>query len=161
MIPTLAHRYLPHALGTIAVLGAIWWVHDSVWDAGYARCESEHITQAAEAAAAAREDYLDAVARGDEISAKLATAQAENRRLRNHHANIARSIPGLCPDSLRAVHDAAAAGAEMPATPGTSVDETGTVAASAVATAIADNYHACREYAAQLNALIDWHKKEE
>lgn len=157
MIPVLALRYLPHMLGTIAVLGAIWWVHDSVWDAGYARCESEHITQAAEAAAAAREDYLDAVERGDQISAKLATAQAENRRLRNDLANDVDRLRGLCPAGLRLIHDAAAAGRALPEAARASLDSPATVDARAVAQAVAGNYADCREYAAQLNALIDWH----
>jgi hypothetical protein len=161
MIPALALRYLPHALGTVAVLGAIWWVHDSIWDKGYDRCHEEYASAHAVEAAAAQSDYLAAVARGDEISAKLATAQAENRRLRNHHADTARSILGVCPDGLRAYHDAAATGSELPPASGASIGQTGLVAASAIAVAIGENYSTCRECESQLNALIDWHTKEE
>lgn len=157
MIPAIAIRFLPHALATLAALGALWWAHDSVWDKGYARCENKHVAQAAEAAAAARKDYLDAIARGDEISAKLATAQAENRRLRNDLANDVDRLRGLCPAGLRILHDAAAAGHALPEAARASLDSPATVDARAVAQAIAGNYADCRGYIDQLNALIDWH----
>jgi hypothetical protein len=159
MIPAFALRYLPHALGTIAVLGAIWWVHDSVWDKGYARCEADYAAQSAAAAAHARQDYLDAIAKGDALSARLAASQAENQKLRSRHADSARSILGVCPDSLRVLHDAAAAGTELPPASSTLAGQTGLVAASAVAVAVGENYADCREYAERLNALIDWHTR--
>lgn len=157
MIPSLALRYLPHALGTLAVLGAIWWGYSTIWDKGYARCEQDYLAKSAAAAAAARTDYLDAVARGDEISAKLATAQAENRRLRNDLANDIDHLHGLCPVGLRIAHDAAAAGKPMSEAASASLGSPATVDARPIAKAIVGNYAACHDYIAQLNALIDWH----
>lgn len=157
MIPAIVLRYLPHAIGTVAVLGAVWWGYSTIWDEGYESCQTEHIAQAAEAAAEARQDYLDAVARGDEISAKLAAAQAENRRLRNDLANDVDRLRGLCPAGLRLIHDAAATGTPLSDAARASLDTPATVDARPIASAIAGNYAECRGCLDQLNALIDWH----
>lgn len=158
-------RLVLGAIGTVAVMGAPWWGYSTIWDRGYETCQTEHIAKAAEAAAEARQDYLDAVARGDEISTKLAAAQAENRRLRNDLANDVDRLRGLCPAGLRLIHDAAATGTTLSEAARTSLDTPATVDARPIAQAIAGNYAECRGCIAQLNALIDWHesptKKEE
>lgn len=143
----------------------VWWGYSTIWDKGYASCENKHVVQAAQADAAARAEYLDAVARGDEISARLAAAQTENRRLRNDLAHDVDRLRGVCPAGLRLVHDAAATGATLSEAARTSLDTPATVDARPLAAAIAGNYADCRDYIDRLNALIDWHespkKKEE
>lgn len=157
MIHPVALRYLPHALAALAVVGVVWWGYSTIWDRGYARCEAEHSEVLAQATAQAHQDYLDAVARGDALSARLATAQSENRRLKDELSSDIDRLRGLCPAGLRLIHDAAAAGRSLPDAARASLDSPATVDARAVAHAVADNYAACRGYIDQLNALIDWH----
>lgn len=158
MIAPIVLRYVPHALAALAVAGAAWWAYSTVWERGYARCESANATVIAQATAQAHQDYLDAVARGDQISARLATAQTENRRLRNELANDIERLRGLCPAGLRIIHDAAATGRDVSDAARASLGAPATVDARAVAQAVASNYADCRGYIDQLNALIDWHE---
>lgn len=58
------------------------------------------------------------------------------------------------------LHDAAAQGAALPASPGAAVDAPSGVALSAVAGTVAGNYGLCRATAERLSALQDWVKRQ-
>ena len=161
MIPALALRYLPHALVAVATAGAIWWGYSTIWEKGHDACEQEHAAQAAEAAAADHRNYLAAVAWGNQISTQLAATQRQIATLKVHHEDVARILPGMCPDGLRVLHDAAAAGVYLPDASGASLRTPAVIAASAIASAIGDNYGRARDCESRLNALIDWHKKND
>lgn len=161
MTTASALRYLPHAIGALAVIAVAWWGYSTIWEQGHEASEQEHAAQAAEAAAEDHRNYLAAVAWGNQISTQLAATQRQIATLKDHHEDVARILPGMCPDGLRVLHDAAAAGVYLPDPSGASIRTPAVIAASAIASAIGDNYGRARDCESRLNALIDWHKKND
>lgn len=156
-MPALLLRFLPHAMAVLAVLGAIWWLHSTIWDQGYALCKAEWNQSAAEAMIA-RDAELDvARLRGEALSKGLAEKERELSALNREYLTYANAITGNCPASLGVLVGTAAAGQTLPATPGPSPDPAATVGAAAIASNIATNYPRCWECIARLNALLDWH----
>ena len=157
IIPPIALRFLPHAMAVLAALGAVWWVHSTIWDQGYTACKAEW-NQATAEAMIARDAELDvARLRVEALSAGLAAKERELSALNREYLTYANSIVGHCPDTLGVLTAAAAAGQALPAAPGPSPDPTATVGAAAIAANIATNYPRCWECIARLNALVDWH----
>lgn len=157
MIPPIVLRFLPHAMAVLATLGAIWWMHSTIWDQGYDSCKAEW-NQAAAEAMIARDAELDvARLRGEALSAGLAEKERELSSLNREYLTYANAITGNCPAALGVLVGTAAAGQALPAAPGPSTDPTAAVGAAAIATNIATNYPRCWECVARLNALLDWH----
>ena len=157
IIPPIALRYLPHAMAVLATLGAIWWMHSTIWDQGYDSCKAEW-NQATAEAMISRDAELDvARLRGEALSKGLAEKERELSALNREYMTYANAITGNCPASLGVLVGTAAAGQTLPATPSPSPDPAATVGAAAIASNIATNYPRCWECIARLNALLDWH----
>ena len=147
------HLCLAAALaGGIGVVGA--WYRGSA--DGHARCVGEQAQAALAQQAEADQRYRAAIAWGNQISQDLAAKQREVQTLRSQHESAARDLVGTCPVGLRVLHDAAASGRDLSATPHPSLDAPGTVDASHIGAAVAGNYARARACQAQLTALIDF-----
>jgi hypothetical protein len=126
---------------------------------GYSACERDHKAAALEAAEQMHATYIAEVERGDKLAVALQDQRRENQRLRDKHADHARLLVGTCPSGLRTLHDAAASGTELSQAAIGTLNSTGTVAASAIAESVTNNYATARDCQDQLNKLIDWHSK--
>lgn len=151
---------LRQVLFGVGLLGALWLYH--------------HVTQARIDAAEAR--AAAAAARSDAFAADLAAARTDARIVtryvdrvqvvRERGRTIVREVPAHVPAAADAacpvprgfvrVHDAAAAGVDLPAAAGTADAASAGIALSAVAVTVADNYTACHATAEQLTALQAW-----
>lgn len=140
----------------LAVSAIATWGYSTVHANGVAACERKQQVAAATSAAEDHKNYVAAIAWGSQMSTKLAAKQQELKRLKNRHEDAARTIPGTCPDGLRVLHDAAAAGLDIPEPTGQADGTSSTVAASEIGSTIAINYAACQENAERLGAWIEW-----
>jgi hypothetical protein len=156
MIPLRLYAYFAAVL---VVLSAGWALHRHIDAGGYDRCRDEFALAAAQAEKKDHDDYLAAMAWGNQVSAQLAAAQQRIATLKDDHAEFAYSLAGTCPVSLRYLHDAAASGEDLSDAARASLASPATVDAGWIGSAVSANYARARECAAQLNALIDWHER--
>lgn len=145
----------------VAVAAFLGWGAVSLVDSTRAACEGEHASAALQAQKQDHANYLAAVAWGSQISAQLAQTQRRLNYVKTEYLAYAGGIAGNCPAGLGLLIDAAATGQNLPAAAGAPVDPAAQIAAAAIGTNIAENYARCLANAAQLAALIEWHREEE
>jgi len=144
----------------LAVAGLAWWAYISVDGRGYARCERAYQLASAEAEAEAHQRYMQEVARGDAIQAKLIETQRRLNDVKTEYLAFANGITGNCPADLGLLINAAVQNGGLPQASTRPADPTATIAAALIARNIAENYGRGNACIAQLNALIDWHTLE-
>lgn len=150
------------ALGAVVVLGGAYL---SGRGHGADACEQEHQAALVEALQRQQVVVIAAQARGDELSARLATTQRKLQATEKEYLTYANAITGHCPAALGVLVNAASHGDDLPqatvppaATP--PADETPDVAAQIIGANVATNYQRFQACLAQLNALIDWHQAD-
>lgn len=144
------------AVGGLVLAAALAAGYRWAYGHGHDACARDHDQAVAVAKDQDHAAYVAAVAWGSQVSETLAQSQMQIQSLRKEHDHYARSITGTCPDGLRVLHDASAAGTNISEPASEVAGGTGTVAASAVGEAVAENYAACRENLEQLEAWIRW-----
>lgn len=150
--------YYLYLAGYLAALVLTWAGVSYLERQGYTQCQAE-VAQAKETAQKeANQRYEAALAWGTQVSNTLAEAQRINNDLRVNHARASAAIPGMCPVGLLTLHDSAAAGAFIPDPTGETLRAPGFIAASALGSAIADNYAVCRDCCDRLAGWIEWYR---
>lgn len=160
-MPAWLIRFLPHILGSLAILGVATWVYSSIWDRGYDSCKGEWNAALAEAAVKRDAELEVARLRGDALSKGLAEKERQYGNLRSEYLAYAHAIPGVCDPALGVLVAAASTATSMPQTPSAPASPPTTVSSAAVAANVAENYTRAWVCIAQLNALIDWHSAAE
>jgi hypothetical protein len=151
-IPVLAVTAIVLASG----IGGAYLVADR---SGYARCERDVSRSNALAQAAENQRYREAIERADSISEELAKTQRTLNATKIEYLAYANGIGGNCPEPLRVLAHYAARNEPVPETPSPPTDAAPTFSASDIAKNIAENYARCHANAAQLDALIKYHKE--
>jgi len=127
---------------------------------GYARCERDSAIATAKDQEDAHQFYLAEVARGNALSAELVKTQRRLDETKAEYLAYANAITGNCPEPIRVLAHYAARNEPVPETARAPVDPASTVSAAAIAGNIAENFARCHANAAQLSALIEWHRHE-
>lgn len=156
-MPAWLIRFLPHILGSLAILGVATWVYSSVWDRGYGSCKVEWNAALAEAAVKRDAELEVARLRGDALSKELAEKERQYGNLRSEYLAYAHAIPGVCDPALGVLVAAASTATSVPQTPSAPASPPPAVSSAAVAANVAENYTRAWVCIAQLNALIDWY----
>lgn len=160
-MPSWLIRFLPHILGSLAILSIAVWVYSSVWDRGYDSCKGEWNTALAEAAVKRDAELEVARLRGDALSKGLAEKEREYGNLRSEYLAYAHAIPGVCDPALGVLVAAASTATSVPQTPSAPASPPPATSSAVVAANVAENYTRAWVCIAQLNALIDWHSAAE
>ena len=149
---------LPYRL-LIAAVG-VGLVAFYAYRSGVTAADERHRVEQLEQALAYAAAYQQEVERGNEIAKQHEEAQ---RKARTHTARLATATAGLrdcgsAPGGLVRLHDAAAGQTGLPSATGEPACAPSAVANTELARVVVENYGACNQYIAQLNALIDWHE---
>ena len=160
-MPSWLIRFLPHILGSLAILSIAVWVYSSVWDRGYDSCKGEWNAALAEAAVKRDAELEVARLRGDALSKGLAEKERQYGNLRSEYLAYAHAIPGVCDPALGVLVAAASTATSVPQTPSAPASPPPATSSAVVAANVAENYTRAWVCIAQLNALIDWHSAAE
>ena len=144
----------------LAVAGIAWYGYSTIYDRGVSACERDAVLSAAHAQEEAHQTYLAEVERGNALSAELVKTQRRLNETKAEYLAYANAISGNCPEPIRVLAHYAARNEPVPETARAPVDPAAAVSAAAVAGNIAENFARCHANAAQLQALIDWHRPE-
>lgn len=155
-----------------AVAAIIGWAYMAVYGRGVAACERDHFAANAAAAEEQHQQYLAEVARGEELSAKLAKTQRRLDAKQTEYLTYAGAITGVCDPSLRMfVEYASGAKAGVPESSITPATTTAAESAAdlayqaevtrAIGINVATNYARLDKCVAEFNAIIDWHRPKE
>lgn len=156
-MPFLLSPLLGRLLLAGAIAGGLAWGYLAIRGAGVDACNRTHAEAAAQAEAESHQQYLAALAWGEQISEQLAQTQRRLNDTKTEYLAYANGIVGNCPNALGLLADAAARGTTVPKTPGTPADPAAAFSAADIAGNIAENYARCHLNAEQLAALIAWH----
>lgn len=148
---------IPYLVGAALGTAALFGLYRHVVDTGYQQCRVEWDAAVVEQQTQNQQDYLAALAWGNQISADLAAKQRQLENLKGEYLSYASAITGNCPESLGVFVASVAAGGPVPTAPRTPPDPSAAIAASVIAANVATNYAIARACQAQLNAVIDWH----
>lgn len=151
--------------------GIATWAYMAVHSRGVAACERDHQIADAAASEAQHQQYLAAVERGEQISAKLAETQRRLNAKEAEYLTYANAITGVCDPSVRLlVEYASGAKTGVPTTPGapaatSPAESTADLAYQARVTRllganVAINYARLDKCLAEFNSLLDWHDSE-
>jgi hypothetical protein len=129
---------------------------------GVTAADERHRVEQLEQALAYAAEYQKEVERGNEIAKTLAETQ------RKHQTRTAQLVAqsthlvdcGSPPGALVRLHDAAAGQTGLPSPTGEPACAPSAVTNTELARVVVENYGLCHDYAAQLNALIDWHERK-
>lgn len=156
---TIAEKFLACLIFLLLCAGAGFF-------SGYRTASNKYAAEQLAQEQAAHARYVAEVERGDQLAAQLEQAKTHTRTVTK---TLTREVVNyVSPISNRAcaiplgfvrLHDAAAQN-RLPEAAGIDADAPGNVDLAAVAATVADNYGTCNEWRAHLEALIDWHNKE-
>ena len=152
MVP-LPYRIL---IGLAGLAAVAFYAYRGGYSAADERNRAEQLEQAVAYAAA----YQAEVERGDKIAKQLAQAN-RTRQTRTSRLVADTARLGGCghpPGGLVRLHDAAASQTALPQTPEHDACAPSAVTNTEFARVVVENYGLCHDYAAQLNALIDFHE---
>lgn len=160
-MPAWLIRFLPHILGSLAILGIAIWVYGTIWDKGYTSCKEEWNAALAQAAVKRDAELEIARLRGDALSKGLAEKERQYGNLRSEYLAYANAIPGVCDPALGVLVAAASTATSVPQATRAPTSPPAAVSSAVVAANVAENYTRAWVCITQLNALIDWHSAPE